>query len=56
MLMGNIYHPLQECYINIFFRLEMGEETALGHANVVGQYTDGYAGKTGSAQKVQTCV
>src|SRR6267142_3197381 len=53
ILMGNIYHPLQECYINIFFRLEMGEETALGHANMIGQYTDGYAGKTGSAQKAQ---
>jgi hypothetical protein len=31
----------------------MGEETALGHANMIGQYTDGNAGKTGSAQKVQ---
>jgi hypothetical protein len=41
---------------NIFFRLEMGKETALGHANMIGQYTDGYAGKAGSAQKVQACV
>jgi hypothetical protein len=43
--MGNLYHLLQECNINIFFGFEMGEETALGHANLAGQYTDGYSGK-----------
>jgi hypothetical protein len=35
--MAKRYHLLQECNINIFFGFEMGEETALGHADLAGQ-------------------
>jgi hypothetical protein len=43
--MGNLHHLLQERNINLFLGLEMGEETALGHANLAGQYTDGHSSK-----------
>ena len=52
MLRGDLSGVFKEAQLNLFFRSEVGKETAFGHAGPFCERPESDAGETGSAEQI----